>query len=117
MSTVREPILLLDSELRVTRANSAFLQLFQMTAAESDGRFVYELGDRQWDIPALRRLLEDVLPEHRNFQDFPVEHTFVKLGFRRMLLDGRRIESARRGDGVILLVIRLESGLHEQGKR
>ncbi len=107
-ASVREPILLLDSELRVTRANPAFCKEFALRAEDAEGRFVYELGDSQWNIPALRRLLEEVLPERKNFEAFPVEHDFAGLGRRKLLLDGRRIESGRSGVGVILLVIRTE---------
>ncbi len=107
-SSVREPILLLDSELRVTRANPAFCSEFDLKAEDAEGHFVYELGNSQWDIPALRRLLEEVLPERKNFESFPVEHEFAGLGPRKLLLDGRRIESGRSGVGVILLLIRTE---------
>jgi two-component system CheB/CheR fusion protein len=109
VSTVREPILLLDSELRVTRVNQAFCTTFGLKAEEAEGRFVYELANSQWDIPALRRLLEEVLPARKNFEGFVVEHEFAGIGRRKLLLDGRRIESNRQADGVILLVIRPEN--------
>jgi two-component system CheB/CheR fusion protein len=109
VSTVREPILLLDSELRVTRVNQAFCSTFALKAEEVEGRFVYELANSQWDIPALRRLLEEVLPTRKNFEGFVVEHEFAGIGRRRLLLDGRRIESSRQTGGVILLLIRAEN--------
>ncbi len=110
VSTVREPILLLDSNLRVTRANPAFCSAFaEFRAEEAEGHFVYELGNSRWNIPELRELLEHVLPERKNFEGFPVEHDFAgSVGRRRLLLDGRRIDSGRSGTGVILLVIRWE---------
>jgi two-component system CheB/CheR fusion protein len=74
---------------------------------------VYELGNGQWDIPALRRLLEEVLPAHKNFANFAVEHDFSGIGRRKLWLDGRRIESVRTGAGVILLVIRSENDVRE----
>jgi two-component system CheB/CheR fusion protein len=111
VETVREPILLLDSELKVTRANPAFCTTFGLRSEEAVGHFVYALGNGQWDIPALRRLLEEVLPERKNFSDFAVEHEFSGIGRRKLWLDGRRIESGRAGAGVILLVIRVAEGL------
>jgi two-component system CheB/CheR fusion protein len=109
VSTVREPILLLDSNLRVTRANPAFCTAFAVRPEEAEGRFVYQLGNSRWDIPELRDLLEHVLPERKNFEGFLVEHDFGKnVGRRKLLLDGRRIDSGRSGAGVILLVIRQE---------
>jgi two-component system CheB/CheR fusion protein len=109
VATVREPILLLDSNLRVTRANPAFCAAFAIRAEEAEGRFVYELGNSRWDIPELRELLEHVLPQRKNFEGFAVEHDFGgSVGQRKLLLDGRRIDSGRSGAGVILLVIRWE---------
>jgi len=111
VTTVREPILVLDSELRVTRVNQAFCSTFGLKTEEAEGHFVYELANSQWDIPALRRLLEEILPARKNFEGFVVEHDFAGLGRRRLLLDGRRIESSRQTGGVILLVIRAENAL------
>ena len=109
VTIVREPVLLLDSELRVIRVNQAFCTTFALKTEEVEGRFVYELADSQWDIPALRRLLEEVLPARKNFEDFVVEHEFPVIGRRRLLLDGRRIDSGTQTGGVILLMIRAET--------
>jgi two-component system CheB/CheR fusion protein len=106
MSTVRDPVLLLDSDLTIRRANSAFCERFEIREGETQNRSVFALRDGQWNIPALRRLLQEVLPERQNFQDFVVEHDFEGLGRKRLLFDGRRIESDRKGGGVILLIIR-----------
>jgi two-component system CheB/CheR fusion protein len=106
ISTIREPILLLDKDLKVQKANRRFWERFQVSPGETEGRFVYDLDGGQWNIPELRRLLEEVLPEQRNFEGFQVEHSFARIGRRRMLLDGRRIESGRRKQGVILLIFR-----------
>jgi two-component system CheB/CheR fusion protein len=106
ISTVREPILLLDSDLRVLRPNQAFLDTFAVDARDTEGRYVYDLENGQWNIPALRRLLEEVLPEKRNIEGFVVEHEFPRIGRRRLLVDARRIESGRGERGVIILVVR-----------
>jgi two-component system CheB/CheR fusion protein len=106
MSTIRDPILLLDSDFRVRRANHAFAATFRIEPEEVEGRFIYEVGDKDWDLPELRRLLEDVLPQRKNFEGFEVNHAFARVGQKRLLVDARRIESGRRREGVIVLVIR-----------
>ena len=108
VASVREPILLLDAELRVTRANPAFCEEFSTDANQIEGRFLSDLSSSEWSLPELRRLLEEILPERKNFENFPVELTLTTGEKRRLRLDGRRIESDRSGSGVILLVIRSE---------
>jgi two-component system CheB/CheR fusion protein len=108
VSRVPDPILLLDAALKVTGANPAFCTAFALEPGEVEGRYLYELGAGQWDIPALRCLLEHVLPEKKDFQGFVIEHDFAKLGKRRLLLDGHRIESGHSGAAVILVAIRVE---------
>ena len=103
---VRDPILLLDADRRVRRANRAFCEMFNMSPEETDGRLVFDLGHGQWNIPALRQLLQDVLPQRRNFEGFVLEQDFPAIGHKKLLLDGERIESGQTGVGVILLVIR-----------
>ena len=106
MSTVRDPILLLSSDQKVQRANRAFYDKFAVSPREVEGRCVFDLGDGQWNIPGLRTLLRDILPDRKNFEGFLVEHQFPSIGHQRFLLDGRRIESGRWGEGVILLIMR-----------
>jgi two-component system CheB/CheR fusion protein len=90
----------------VRRANRAFCDLFRVSANETEGRLVFELGDGQWNIPALRRLLQEVLPQRQDFEGFVVEHDFPIIGHKKIALAGERIESGHTGIGVILLVIR-----------
>jgi two-component system CheB/CheR fusion protein len=106
IARVRDPILLLDADRRVRRANRAFCEMFRVSPEDTEGRLVFELGDGQWNIPALRQLLQDVLPQRKNFEDFLVEHDFPGIGHKKILLDGERIESNQIGVGVILLIIR-----------
>jgi signal transduction histidine kinase/CheY-like chemotaxis protein len=105
VDTVREPLLMLDTHLRVRSANRAFYQTFHVTAEETEGRLIYELGNGQWDIPALRTLLEDVIPTSSVFNDFELEHTFPIIGRRVMLLNGRKL---RAGSHSELLVLAME---------
>ncbi|MDT7603031.1 MAG: hypothetical protein QOF61_1028, partial [Acidobacteriota bacterium] len=105
VETVREPLVILDSDLRVQGASRSFYQTFKVTSEETEGRLIYELGDRQWDIPALRTLLEEILPERTQFDGFEVVHDFPRVGRRVILLNARRIISEERNATTILLAI------------
>ena len=91
--TVREPLLVLDANLRVRSANTSFYQTFHVSAKETENRLIYELGNGQWDIPALRTLLEDIVPRSSVFNDFVLEHDFPDIGRRVMLLNARRLHA------------------------
>lgn len=105
VDTVREPLLILDGTLRVRSGNRAFYQAFQVSAEETENRLIYELGNGQWDIPALRNLLEDIVPKSSVFNDFELEHTFPIIGRRVMLLNARKLEAGHHGE---LLVLAME---------
>src|ERR1700719_565542 len=105
VDTVREPLLMLDTTLRVRSANRAFYQSFQVSPDETEGRLIYELGNGQWDIPDLRTLLEDIAPKSSVFDDFELEHTFPAIGRRVMLLNARKLQAGQHGE---LLVLAME---------
>src|SRR6476619_7569320 len=105
VNTVREPLLILDTTLRVRSANRAFYQTFHVTSEETENRLIYELGNGQWDIPALRTLLEDVVPKSSVFNDFELAHTFPVIGRRVMLLNARKLQAGHHGE---LLVLAME---------
>jgi two-component system CheB/CheR fusion protein len=105
VETVREPLIVLDGELRVVFASRSFYQRFHVAPGETVGRRLYELSDHQWDIPALRELLETVLPRDRGFDDYEVEHDFPVIGRRKMLLSARRIVGNRGDTQLILLAM------------
>ncbi len=105
VDTVREPLLMLDTTLRVHSANRAFYQTFQVSPVETENRLIYELGNGQWDIPALRTLLEDIIPAQSVFNDFELAHTFPTIGRRVMLLNARKLKT---GDHRELLVLAIE---------
>ena len=105
VDTVREPLLILDTTLRVQSANRAFYQTFQVTSEETEDRLIYELGNGQWDIPDLRTLLEDIVPKSSVFDDFELEHTFPVIGRRVMLLNARKLQAGQHGE---LLVLAME---------
>jgi PAS domain S-box-containing protein len=103
VATIREPLLVLDKDLRVLAANHSFYKYFKVKAGETTGKLVYELGNRQWDIPALRALLETILPQKAVFNDYQVEHEFPSLGKRILLLNARRIPAPPKEAQRILL--------------
>src|SRR5687767_11002053 len=105
VDTVREPLLILDAALRVRSANRAFYQTFQVSPEETENRLIYELGNGQWDIPALRTLLEDIVPQSSVFNDFELEHDFPTIGRKVMLLNARQL---RAGSYTGLLVLAME---------
>src|SRR4028119_1683573 len=105
VDTVREPLLMLDTTLRVRSANRAFYQTFHVSLEETENRLIYEVGNGQWDIPALRTLLEDIVPKNSVFSDFELEHTFPVIGRRVMLLNARQLKAGNLGE---LLVLAME---------
>ena len=104
IDSARESILILDSRLRVITANHAFYKRFLVEPAETEKRFLYELGNGQWNVPQLRKLLEEILPTQTRINDFELRAEFPTIGQRIMVLNGRRIES-QMGNEVILLAI------------
>ena len=105
LGSVREPLLLLDAELHVIKANQSFYQRFQVKPEETEGILIYDLGNRQWDIPKLRELLEDILPQNSTFNDFEVEHNFETIGRKVMHLNAGRIYRESKQTQMILLSI------------
>jgi len=105
VDTLDEAFIVLNRDLQVVSASRAFYQHFQVAQEQTVGRKIYELNNGQWDIPALRDLLEHILPQRRLMQGFVVEHDFPGLGKRRMVLNARRIETAPGDTELILLAM------------
>jgi PAS domain S-box-containing protein len=103
VDTIRDPILVLDQDLRVVTANRAFHQTFRMSRQDIQGRPVYGLGDGQWDIAELRLLLEEVAPQHAVMEAYEVERNFPAIGRRSMLLSAREMLNQRNAPTLILL--------------
>jgi nitrogen-specific signal transduction histidine kinase len=95
VETVREPFLVLTPDFRVQSANPAFYQLFQVRPVETEGQLIYQLGNGQWDIPALHTLLEEILPQNTVFNDYEVSHDFERIGPRTILLNARRLDQVQ----------------------
>jgi nitrogen-specific signal transduction histidine kinase len=102
---VQTPLLVLDGEMRVKRATPAFCAHFRVAANAVEGELLYDLGSGQWNIPALRSLLEDVLPKNAQVTDFKVQHSFPKIGKKTMLLNARRVAPTNGEEPVIVLAI------------
>ena len=105
LGSVREPLIVLDADLKVVKANTSFYQIFNVKPEETEGVLIYDLGNRQWNIPGFRELLEHILPENTVFNDFKVEHTFETIGRKIMLLNARRIYKKSNQTQLILLAI------------
>jgi len=105
VETIREPLLVLDRDLRVVTASRSFYEFFKVKPEETLGQFIYDLGDKQWDISKLRELLETILPQQIAFDNYEVEHDFVTIGRRTLLLNARQIEWEVGKERIILLAI------------
>jgi len=103
IETVRDPLLVLDEDLKLLSANRSFYKTFKVTPRETLGNLIYDLGNRQWDIPRLRILLEDILPKHVHIGNFEVEHDFPTVGHKIMRLNARQIHQEVVGKKMILL--------------
>jgi two-component system CheB/CheR fusion protein len=106
ITTIQEPLLVLDKTLRVKTANNAFYKTFHVTEEETEGVLIYELGNKQWNTAPLRKLLEEILPQKTKFADFEVKHDFPIVGERIMLLYGCEIKREKPEENLILLVIK-----------
>ena len=91
VDTVREPVLVLDKDLRVLAASRSFCSAFKVSADDTKGKLLYALGDGQWDIPKLRVLLEKIIPEQGVMEGYEVEHEFPDIGTRTMCLNARQV--------------------------
>ena len=116
VETVREPLLVLDDQLRVVSTNQAFYRTFQVTPREVEQQLIYHLCNGAWNMPDLRSLLEDVLPKSTSFQDFIVDKTFPHIGRMVLALNGRRLEQEVALPGRILLAIEEVRGRVREGE-
>lgn len=104
--TVLDPLIVMGTRLNILSVNRAFYDTFKTTPEETLGKFIYDLGDRQWDLPKLRELLENILPNNASFENYIIEHNFPDIGKRVMVLNGRRIPRPPEAPRIILLAIR-----------
>ena len=105
VETVRTCVLVLDSKLRVDKATPFFYETFGVTPKETEGFVIYEVGKGQWNIPALRTLLEEQLPQNSNVKDFEIDHEFQRIGRKRIVLNVRRLEAQDPENSLIIISI------------
>jgi two-component system CheB/CheR fusion protein len=105
INTVREPLISLDKDLRVVTVSRSFYDVFKVKPEETVGQLIYDLGNKQWNIPKLRELLETILPKKTTFDNYEVEHDFSAIGRRIMLLNARQIKRGMGKERIILLAI------------
>ena len=112
VDTVREPLVVLDRDLRVVAASRSSYRTFAATPRDTQGRRLYELGDGQWNIPRLREVLEDIIPKHRTVEAYEVEHEFPTIGRRVMLLNARQV--CDEGGSASALLLAIEDVTHRR---
>jgi two-component system CheB/CheR fusion protein len=110
LQMVPDPMLLLNGELRVSKANEAFYQKFKTTSEATEEKSIFKLGNGQWNLPALRSLLESILPANQHVENFHVEQDFANLGRRKFLLNARRLYHHSKGTHYVLVHIRDAGG-------
>ena len=115
LGTLREPLLVLDADLRVVSANRAFYRTFRTLAKKTEKKPLFHLGEGEWDIPPLRELLERIIPNNEKMEDFRVEHEFPSIGRRVFLLNARRID--REIGKARLILLAFEDITDREGKR
>ena len=98
IGTIRGLILVLNKDLRVISANRSFYDTFKVKEKDTKGKLIYKLGNGQWNIPALKKLLEDILPQNTFFKGFEVTHNFPFIGQKVMVLNARQIHFTKEGD-------------------
>ena len=109
IDTVRDSLLILDKDLKVLSANRSFYKMFNTASEKTVGKFIYELDNKNWDIPQLRKLLEQIIPERNFFEDYEVEYNFVNAGRKKLLLNARQIFHGEKETKLILLAIQNQS--------
>lgn len=105
INTAHEPFVILDSKLRVLSANRTFYRFFRVNKKQTEHTLVYNLGNGQWDIPTLRKLLEKIIPKKTYFNAYEVDHNFPTIGRKILLLNARRIHTTRSDLPIILLAM------------
>ena len=105
INTVREPLIVLDKQLEVVSANRSFYNTFKLKKSLTEGEKLYNIGDDSWNIPSLRNLLENILKNETEMDDYEFEHNFPKIGRKKMLLNARRIYRGDIGTELILLAM------------
>ncbi len=113
INTIREPLLVLYPRQIIKWANESFYKTFKTDAEQAIGRHIYDIGKREWDIPQLKRLLNEILSERSSFYDFEVEINFETIGHKVMMLNARKLALKDNNDEMILLAIEDITGISD----
>ncbi len=105
VNTIREPLVVLDQQLKLVSANNSFYKTFKLTKSKTEGKKIYEIGEGSWNIPSLRKLLEDILPKNKEMTDYEFEQNFSDVGHKKLLLNAKRIYRGDIGTELILLAM------------
>jgi two-component system CheB/CheR fusion protein len=103
VDTITQPLIIMNDQLSVVSANRSFYKTFRVTPQDTVGRYFYEIGERQWDIPSLRSLLDDILKHDTTFENVEVDHDFPTIGRKKMILNAKRILN-KPGEGQLILL-------------
>ena len=106
INTMHDPLIILSEDLMVVLANRSFYRSFKVKPEETEEKFIYDLANHQWDIPKLRHLLEEIIPKTTSFDDFELEHDFLNIGKRIMLLNACRIYMQANRTKLIIITIK-----------
>ncbi|MHA1293544.1 MAG: ATP-binding protein [Promethearchaeota archaeon] len=117
VNTVRDPLILLDKDLRVISANKSFYETFKVSPEETKNNFLYDLGNGQWDIPELLKLLKNIILINTQFDNFEVSHNFETIGERIMVLNARKLIQEEGKQELILLAIEDKTKYKEYERR
>jgi len=124
IDTIHEPLIVLDGDLNVVFANNSFYKYFEVQPFETVNKLIYDLGNRQWDIPVLHKLLEYILPKNTVIHDFEITHKFEDIGEKTLLINARRMNIKKRKPLILISIsditqrkineLILKNGLEEQ---
>lgn len=117
VDTIWEPLLILDKKLHVISANKAFYKTFKIGEEETTGKLIYDIGNKQWDIPQLRTLLGNLHPEKESTKNFEVTHDFYEIGVKSLHLNAGHINNSEREEGQILLTVQDITELKRAGEK
>ena len=107
VDTIYEPLIVLNGDLRVVFANSAFYKFFMVNPSETEGKLIYDLGNKQWDIPSLRKLIDEILPKSSIITDFEVTHSFPDIGEQTLLLNARRLNIEKDNHMILISIFNI----------
>jgi two-component system CheB/CheR fusion protein len=117
IETMRGPLLVLNAQMRVRKANKAFYEFFKVTESETEGSYLFDLGNGQWDIPALRDQLRKIFPKKIHFKDFEINHTFPGIGNRHMIVNAHRLIHGEGGNETQVLLAFEDITRHRQAEK